>query len=265
MEIKEVERLLGISRSNIRFYEKEGLIAPERSENNYRHYSEADVAMLRKIIVLRKVGFTVEEIRQMQNGELTLPEAATRNVTRLEEEIQRLQGALQTVRDMERTQTEFDTLDECAYWDKITAAEQDGERFVDICKDCLRFGVEQFDLMLKWNFLLDFKAVRKKFGIPLACGLLFLYCLARGLARWSIYGHNFWIEFLYPLMFCASSAVFLLPLYWLSKKHPKIAERVLPVVFWILTMVIAIGVLYLLYVLLLILYSVGASLLDWIF
>jgi hypothetical protein len=166
---------------------------------------------------------------------------------------------------MERTQTEFDTMDECVYWEKITAAEQNGERFVDICKDCLTFSLEQFDLMLKWKFFLDFKAMRKKLGIPLACGLLFLYCLARGLARWSIYGHNFWIEFLYPLMFCASSAVFLLPLYWLSKKYPKIAERVLPVVFWILTMVIAIGVLYLLYVLLLILYSVGASLLDWIF
>lgn len=265
MEIKEVESLLGVSRSNIRFYEKEGLIAPERSENNYRHYSADDVAMLRKIVVLRKVGFTVNEIRQMQHGELTLPEAAARNVTRLEDEIQRLQGALQTAREMERAQAEFDTMDECVYWDKITAAEQNGERFVDICKDCLTFSVEQFDLMLKWNFFLDFKAMRKKLGIPLSCGLLLLYCVTRGLVRWSIYGHNFWMESLYPLLFCASSAAFILPLYWLSKKHPNIAERVLPVIFWILTIVLAIAALSLLCVLLLILCSVGTSLLDWIF
>ena len=30
VEIKEVENLLSVSRSNIRFYEKEGLITPER-------------------------------------------------------------------------------------------------------------------------------------------------------------------------------------------------------------------------------------------
>ncbi len=265
METKEIESLLGISRSNIRFYEKEGLLIPERGNNNYRHYSEADVVMLRKIIVLRKAGFTVNEIRQMRNGELTLPAAAADNIRRLEEEIQRLQGALQTARDLARAQTEFETLDTNAYWDKVAAAEQNGERFADICKDCLSFGVEQFDFMLKWNFFLDFKAMRKKWGIPLACGLLLLYCLARGLVRWSIYGHSFWWEFLYPLMFCASSAAFVLSLYWLSKKYPKIAERVLPVILWILTVVIAIGVLFLLYVLLLILYSVSTSLLDWIF
>ena len=32
MEIKEVEKLLSVSRSNIRYYEKEGLINPERKK-----------------------------------------------------------------------------------------------------------------------------------------------------------------------------------------------------------------------------------------
>ena len=44
MTIKEVEQITGLTRSNIRFYEKEKLISPERNANNgYREYSEEDI------------------------------------------------------------------------------------------------------------------------------------------------------------------------------------------------------------------------------
>ena len=37
MKIKDVEKQVGISKANIRFYEEEGLIHPARNqENNYR-------------------------------------------------------------------------------------------------------------------------------------------------------------------------------------------------------------------------------------
>ena len=50
MTIKEVEEKTGLSRSNIRFYEKEKLIDPDRNENNgYREYSEQDVEKIKKI------------------------------------------------------------------------------------------------------------------------------------------------------------------------------------------------------------------------
>lgn len=95
MKIKEVENLLSVSRSNIRFYEKEGLLSPEREKNNYRDYSEQDVITLKKILALRKLGFTVEEISSMQKGELSLTDAIYENISRLEKEITSLQGALE--------------------------------------------------------------------------------------------------------------------------------------------------------------------------
>ena len=49
MTIKEVEQYLGVPRATIRFYEKEGLISPNRVENGYREYSTEDVAKLKKI------------------------------------------------------------------------------------------------------------------------------------------------------------------------------------------------------------------------
>ena len=44
MTIREVEKELGITRANVRFYEKEGLIFPKRNPvNDYRDYSAEDV------------------------------------------------------------------------------------------------------------------------------------------------------------------------------------------------------------------------------
>lgn len=135
MEIKELEKLLSVSRSNIRFYEKEGLIRPKRGKNNYRDYSEADAAMLRKFIVLRKLGFTVEEISAMQKGELQLGNALGEDIGRLQAEIERLEGALETAQRLFAEQPTFESMDENRYWDKISQAESKGKKFVDICKD----------------------------------------------------------------------------------------------------------------------------------
>ncbi len=63
MEIKDLVDNLGIPRANIRFYEKEGLLNPQRKENQYRDYSEEDIDRLKKIIILRKLGITISEIK----------------------------------------------------------------------------------------------------------------------------------------------------------------------------------------------------------
>lgn len=65
MTIKEVEALTGIPKPNIRFYEKEGLLTPDRSSNNYRTYGDGEVERLRRIRILRLMGFTVAQIRLM--------------------------------------------------------------------------------------------------------------------------------------------------------------------------------------------------------
>ena len=68
MRIQELERLVGIERATIRFYEKEGLITPERQENGYRDYSDADAAELRRIKLLRELGVSLDTIRSLQAG-----------------------------------------------------------------------------------------------------------------------------------------------------------------------------------------------------
>lgn len=48
MNIKEVEKATGISSQNIRFYEKSGLVHPNRNEENgYREYDTNDIRVLK--------------------------------------------------------------------------------------------------------------------------------------------------------------------------------------------------------------------------
>lgn len=76
MNIAEAERRTGLTRANIRFYEKEGLLKPTRGENGYRDYTEDNVQTLRKIMLLRRLRLSVPDIRAIESGEKALPEAA---------------------------------------------------------------------------------------------------------------------------------------------------------------------------------------------
>ena len=87
MKIKDVEKQVGISKANIRFYEEEGLIHPARNqENNYREYSEADVEQLQEIKKLRLIGIPVQEIKEIYEDRLTLQEALSRRLDEIEKE-----------------------------------------------------------------------------------------------------------------------------------------------------------------------------------
>lgn len=76
MTIKEVEEKTGLARSNVRFYEKEGLLRPRRSTvSGYRDYTEEDVLTLNRIKFLRMLDMPVRTIRECLEGEKTLEEA----------------------------------------------------------------------------------------------------------------------------------------------------------------------------------------------
>lgn len=91
MTIKEVEQKTGLARSNIRFYEKEKLIEPEKNNSNgYRNYSQKDVDKIEKIAYLRTLGISIENIRSIMSHELTLHEVIKSQSVRLEEQMAEL-------------------------------------------------------------------------------------------------------------------------------------------------------------------------------
>ncbi len=65
-QIGEAARLSGVSAANIRYYEKEGLLAPQgRSENTYRQYGGRDVHQLRFIRLCRAMDMSLDEVRTL--------------------------------------------------------------------------------------------------------------------------------------------------------------------------------------------------------
>ncbi|HEM4287169.1 TPA: MerR family transcriptional regulator [Streptococcus suis] len=71
MQVKDVEKLTGLSTKAIRLYEEKGLIEVARNPlNDYRDYSEENVRQLRLIKLLRYFEFSLAEIKDF----LALPE-----------------------------------------------------------------------------------------------------------------------------------------------------------------------------------------------
>ncbi|MDO5425056.1 MAG: MerR family transcriptional regulator [Eubacteriales bacterium] len=102
MTSKEMEQTLGISRANIRFYEKEGLLIPKRNPvNSYREYSEEDVEALKKILFLRNLDFSIEEIRSLQMGKTDLAALLAKQRAILKERMTECARAEAVCRQME--------------------------------------------------------------------------------------------------------------------------------------------------------------------
>lgn len=68
MKMKEICEATGLTERAVRFYVQEQLVMPHtqrRGGRTWLDFSETDVERLRAIAVLRKAGFTIEEIRSM--------------------------------------------------------------------------------------------------------------------------------------------------------------------------------------------------------
>lgn len=61
----ELSELLGVPVSTLHYYEKKGLIQPQRGENQYRNYSEQDIKIMKYILILKEAGFSLAEISEV--------------------------------------------------------------------------------------------------------------------------------------------------------------------------------------------------------
>jgi len=132
MKINEVEALVGITKKNIRFYESEGLLTPQRnSANGYRDYGEAEVDTLRRIKLLRKLGIPLEEIRQMQRGVHTVGDGMRRHLITLEREQANLAAAAALCEQLTDCRESLETLDANSWLNRMETMEQEGTTFMN--------------------------------------------------------------------------------------------------------------------------------------
>lgn len=73
MLIGEIAEFFGVSRKAIRLYEKKGIIKPVKvdAQNGYRYYSADQVQQLNALLELKALGFSLDEIKAVMDGEAT--------------------------------------------------------------------------------------------------------------------------------------------------------------------------------------------------
>ena len=62
MKITALAQCFNLSTDAIRFYERSGLLKPERQPNGYREFTEADQQDLKIILALKALDFSIKEI-----------------------------------------------------------------------------------------------------------------------------------------------------------------------------------------------------------
>lgn len=66
MKVNELSKRTGIHLETIRYYEKQGILPePKRQANGYRSYDEESVTQLIFIKNCRRLGFSLEDIKQL--------------------------------------------------------------------------------------------------------------------------------------------------------------------------------------------------------
>jgi len=81
LKIGELAQRTGISRDALRFYEKHGLITPTaRTDSGYRPYSKSDVLRISFILSAKEVGFTLNEVHQLLELEVTKDKKSCQDV-----------------------------------------------------------------------------------------------------------------------------------------------------------------------------------------
>lgn len=86
-------KLANVSERTIRYYDKIGLLKPSFvMENGYRQYSDLDLLKLQKILSLKHLGFSIEEIFPMVMDNTNLKESFDLQIDLIEDKINHLQS-----------------------------------------------------------------------------------------------------------------------------------------------------------------------------
>lgn len=123
MLIRDLEWKTGLDRATIRFYEREGLIKPERKENGYREYTEEHLSHLLKIKLLRQLGMSLDLIKRLQRGTMDFNAALSEQIQALENHMNAAQKAKEVCTALRASNACYKSLDAQYYLNMFANSE----------------------------------------------------------------------------------------------------------------------------------------------
>lgn len=98
MKTNEVERKTGLSKQTILYYEKEGLINPQRDDNDYRNYNQDDIQILILVKMLRSMNIGIDDIRLVLQDQLSIQDCLNTQSMYIENNLKEIQNIQKTIK-----------------------------------------------------------------------------------------------------------------------------------------------------------------------
>lgn len=215
MTIKEMEDKTGLNRFSIRFYEKKGLISPERNKKNgYREYTNQDMEDIQKIAYLRTLGISIEDISQAMQGKKSLKKIIQKRKEILDTDILDVENSKRICQQLLREkELSYESLDITAYTPETSEYWEQNKQLLKV--DTVNFfylwggfliwllitGVSLFTALLVYPNLPDYIPIQwSKTQVSSQAGKIFIFfyplvCIIarfglRFCLRWKIAFHN---------------------------------------------------------------------------
>lgn len=103
----EIAKLSGVSLRTIRFYDAKGLLKPvSHSEAGYRYYNRDSLDRLQRILVLKYLGFSLQQIEEMTKAEEDIEPQLLRQKSLLLQRKKQLEEIISTIETMEKSNGE---------------------------------------------------------------------------------------------------------------------------------------------------------------
>ena len=192
MNIKEIEERSGLTRANIRYYEKEGLLSPERRENRYRDYSEKDLDLLKKIRLMRELGISLEQIRRLIENPTDLKEIMCQRVQDMEKEVLELNDAATVCSEIQYEGVSFEGMETDRYFSRLQQLAKEREHGQGIARvqEVIQVDQEPFQAYPWRRFL------ARVFDFQICSWLVVL--IWNGLLH-QMMGRGFWYDLLHTV------------------------------------------------------------------
>ena len=180
---------------------------------------------LKKIIIFRKIGLSVEEINDLFDGVKTLEEVLDANIVNLQKQMEELKGAMKLSQKMKEDTVQIASMDVNIYWNTIEEEEKQGNQFIDIAKDIVEI---EKGVLASYFSCTDIngkpydslpKIILNVFACIVLAGVII--CIYEG--TWS--AQNFWRAIQSTIALVLLEMLLSIPWYFLGKKFDWIRKN----------------------------------------
>ena len=168
MTVGEIAKKMGVTIRTLQYYDEEGLLTPSaESEGGRRLYTDKDLLMLKQIISLKSLGFSLEDIKG-RLFPLETPEevayALTEQAEDLRKKIEKLKSSLSAIEQLKAEVLQIRTVNFKKYADIIVNLQMQNDsyslikRFDDDTLDHIRSRFDKksgLDFMNRFNRISD--------------------------------------------------------------------------------------------------------------